>query len=135
MTTLDASERAEVHAARIVELRYGEISGVEFVNSLQNQCGLSEIEAKQEWQMLRDGGALPIAEFKIDAVIFWPFNYQRGKPTTVPIWHQGKIVDTYANGAGVIVQTNVNDPFSIRIPFPIFNLRLSGLRNCDRDVT
>ena len=109
---LTADEKHEVHNARVIEFESGAISGKEFVFSLVNQCGFSEMEAKREWQQIRDLGNVEIYKKNCGDVVY----YQRPH---VPEWEAARVLNFYAQSVGVVVDIGNG----LQVPFSLFELR------------
>lgn len=127
MNRLDPDERHQVHNARILELQSGEISGKEFVSSLVSQVGFSTLEARGQWQELKDQGSIAIYDLaKSRCMVQYPFIMQEGCGRIMPVieWRKGLITLLYGSDLGAIVQTDPFDQFSVRFPFALFELRL-----------
>lgn len=113
MIELDATERAEVQAARIAELVGGEISEKEFVSSLISQCKMTINDA----HLLLAETSTPA--IKIGDAVYYPV----GGNGNMPIWRKGRVQGFYSDKGGVLVQTIFADAFSTRVPFPRHLLR------------
>lgn len=108
---LTRDERHTIHSERVSELMAGEISGVEFVKSLFQQVGFTELEAKRQWQDIRDLTPAPaIYSKKIGDIVFCPTNHG---------WKAGKIEKFYLHNTGVTVAF----PSGLSLPFTLFQLR------------
>lgn len=115
---LDPDESNAVHAERIRELTSGEISGKEFVQSLIDQVGFSQVEAREQWQALKDQGVIAIYNIAKSGV---DVNF----PMPVKTFHThgiGKIVSMYGSDLGAIV---CPEGMAIKLPFSLFELRLA----------
>lgn len=114
---LSRDEQHEIHDARVIELQGGEISGKEFVASLKMQCGFSDIDAKRQWQDIKNLDAIPIYRLKegdkIEAPAFGKF-------------FSATIKSFYGAGAGaVVVFDNVPAVAGATLPYAMFELRVA----------
>lgn len=113
MNNLDPEERHEVHNARVIEVTAGDISGKEFVASLVQQVGLTFNEAMHEWENIKSHSA--IAGKTVGERVMYP--YEDG-------FRVGVICRFFGSHMGVVVLTDVNDTWSMRVPFSLIELKV-----------
>jgi len=109
---LDPDERHTVHNERVRELIAGEISGKEFVKSLIEQVGFSEIESRRQYQDVKTHSYLAIDDIKSGSRVSCPHG---------DIFLPGKVTSLYGSGAGAICEL---DNMVSRFPFSLFELRV-----------
>jgi len=118
---LDPDERHAVHAERIRELTCGEISGKEFVQSLIDQVGFSKIEAREQWQALKDQHVIMIYELAKSGIMV---EYPVAINHIETMYFRGRIVSLYGSGIGATVQAEKASAM-LTLPFSLFELRLA----------
>lgn len=103
-------ERAQMHVEYVRQLEAGEMSGKEFVHALWSRVGFHELDAKIEWQSIKNMGGIAIYKLKCGDKVQAP---------AFGDWADGKITSFYGSGIGAIVDFN-----GVRLPFSLFELRI-----------
>lgn len=116
---LTADEKHEIHNARVVEFQNGEISGKEFVQSLMQQCGFHELDAKEQWQSVRDNCEPRIYSVQAGDDILYPV--RMSDLTGETEWRKGRVSSFYAMRVGAIVDIGNG----LKLPFSLFELRVA----------
>jgi len=123
VSQLTRDERHEVHNERIRELIAGEISGKEFVASLMEQVGFTQVEASEQYHAVKQEFPVAIFQLKIGGRIEALTN---ASGIHISTWHRGKIVSFYAGDLGAIVEL---DGIPSRFPFSLYELRVALTRH------
>lgn len=103
-------ERAQMHVEYVRQLEAGEMSGKEFVHALWSRVGFHELDAKGEWQSVKNMGRVAIYRLKCGDAVQVPFGGG---------WADGKISSFYGSEAGAIVIVG-----EMRLPFSLYELRV-----------
>lgn len=105
------TELAEMHVEYVRQLEAGEISGKEFYDLLWKKIGFHELDAKREWQDIKDQGRIAVYNLKARAKVQAP--YFGG-------FASGEIVSFYGSGVGAVVNIG-----GVHLPFALFELRIA----------